>query len=179
MTIATFLLVVVTWKLAQITKMNFEFVKQQAEYKMDMVLIAPNINGKKFVGFTLTNIGKSPVIITHTHIALGVPESESNISAIYVCPKWETMYQEKEMSNFDPPHCLISGDFIKIAYDLEEIREITTFSPRLRYECKDSFGNTYVSRWVNYFEEPNSLKTYSTPGEGFIQSKEPKNPIEL
>ena len=178
MALATFLLVRVTRKLAQITEDHLAFIQEQAEYRVKIDFkIFNSPDGASFVGFALTNIGVPAITIIRSHIALGVSKANPHIAATYVNFAQVETYRDETIANFKPPHRLISGDLFTFLIDLKTLEAQLGPGRHIRYECQDSFGNNYISSWVNYYGRPITAHKQTTPGEGYTEPTQPTNPI--
>lgn len=184
MVVATALLVVVTRQLAKAAKSQTAFFERQEEHKVRMGYADTSITNITsdeinhcFVGFTLTNVGVPAVTITEASISQAIPATDTQSAAIHLILDWTKEHNGRQVSNFDPPHRLLTGDSIKVLYNLEMLTSSLSPSQRVRYECQDSFGNTYVSGWMDYSEAPHTTSHYSSPSEGFRAPTTPKNPI--
>ena len=165
MVVATILLVVATRQLANSAKRQTDFLERQERRELRLGYYTDH-NGHHYGGFELTNVGIPSVTITWTGVALGIPETD-NAYARYIASDWVTERQGKEVSNFQPPHRLLTGDSIKVLYDLDKMGHGILEGRRIRYECRDSFGNTYVSAWVEYSKSPRRMIAHNSPGKEF------------
>ena len=181
MVVATGLLVVVTWQLAKAAKEQTAFLERQEkrEVRIGYSSIAGEDGKNRFAGFTLTNVGIPVVTIMGARISQGIPAASHNTAAIHAALGWTQEYQGKQISNFEPPHRLLSGDRIEVLYDLEKLAIRLDPGQRVRHECWDSFGNTYVSGWIDYYEGPSSISHHTSPGEGFREPTLPEKTVKL
>lgn len=181
MVVATGLLVAATWQLAKAAKGQTAFFERQEkrEVKMSHAISTGGDWDKRFGGFTLTNVGVPAVTVMGACISKGIPVAEPNTVSIHIALGWTTEYRERQISSFDPPHRLLTGDRIEVLYDLDALATNLDPGQRIRYECWDTFGNTYVSDWFDYYEGSNSISCHTSPGEGFREPTPPQNPVKL
>ena len=186
MVIATAFLVIATFRLATSTRQLAKYAKDQSDLLERQVISQLQIghasfgrNGKKyFEGIMITNTGMPDVTVTQVSISLGIPVSDTKLAGIRSGLPWTKEHEGEEISSFDPPHRLRSGDRINILYDLDALVGLLEPGQRVRFECQDSFGNTYVSTWVDYHEAPNKISFHNSPSEGFREPTMPSNPIK-
>ena len=182
MFVATVLLVAATWQLAKAAKVQTALLERQQKHqvKIGHTSITGEDGNNRFGGFTLTNVGIPEVTIRVAYISKGIPATApETTTAIHSGLGWTTEYQGRQISNFKPSHRLMSGDRIEILYDLEALALRLDPGQRIRHECQDTLGNTYVSNWIDYYEAPNSISYYTSPGEGFREPTTPEKPIKL
>lgn len=180
MVIVTGLLVVVTWQLTKTTKNQTAFLEQQTalferqqkhEVKMGSASITGGDGKGNFGGFFLTNVGIPAVTIVGAQIASGIPVTDTQTAGRYLGLGWTKKSNGEMISDFQPPHRLQSGDRITVLYNLDKLATYLDSGQRVRHECQDSLGNTYVSDWIDYFSAPNSINHHDTPGEGFREPR--------
>ncbi len=181
MVIATGLLAVATWQLEKSAEAQTALLERQQKHQVRITYasITGEDGNNRFGGFTLTNAGVPDVTVMSAHISEGIPAAEPNKGAIYSALDWTTEHQGRQISDFKPPHRLMSGERIRVLYDLDALATRLDPGQRIRHECQDTFGNTYVSNWIDYYEAPNSISHYTSPGEGFREPAIPEKPVKL
>lgn len=102
-------------------------------------------------------------------ISVGIPETDSpTTTARYIGLRWS------DESDFQPQHRILSGERITVYYDLVDLVAQLEPGQRVRHECQDWMGNTYVGGWVDYHDETRtSITHHGSPGEGY---REPTTP---
>ena len=135
MVVATALLVVVTRQLAKAAKSQTAFFERQEEHKIRMGYAEMGGDGMnhRFVGFILTNVGVPAVTITEASISEAIPATDTQSAAIHMGLDWTKEHNGRQVSNFDPPHRLLTGDSIKVLYNLEMLTSSLSPSQRIRY----------------------------------------------
>ncbi len=121
MVVATFLLAVATWQLVKAAKAQTHFLEKQIkpEVKLGFATSFPGLDRRpRFAGFTLTNIGVPDVTLIGAWIALPIPAVSTETGPNYLGLQWRQRDRGRQISNFNPPHRLKSGDGIYVRYDL-------------------------------------------------------------
>lgn len=169
MVVATGLLVVATRKLAETARVQTALLERQQKHQVEIgyANIAGEDGNNRFGGVTLTNVGVPDVTIKAAYISKGIPAAAPKTTTeIHSYPDWTTEYQGRQISNFKPPHRLMSGDRIEVLYNLESLAIGLDPGQRVRHEFQDTFGNTYASNWIDYYEDPKSISHHMSPGDG-------------
>ena len=167
MVVATGLLFFATLQLAKAAKRQITFFDRQEKLELKLGYCSHDANERHFRGFTLTNVGVPAVTVTGVAVSLGIPVSDRRSQAIHLGLGWVNEYQGRQISNFKPPHRLLTGDRIEVLYDLHELIRSMAPGQHFRHECWDSFGNTYVTGWVDCSESPRRTSVHASPGEGY------------
>ena len=161
---ATVLLVIVTWRLAKAAKWQVDYFERQE--KRELKLNYHHDLELRFVGFELANLGVPPVTITRVDIAFGVPVKDK--ASHFITPQSVPYPAGERPSNFKPPHRLLTGEVMTAMYDVGDVRYRLFPGQRIQYECWDSFGNRYVSQWVQLSWGPiRQHSVHCSPGEGY------------
>ena len=182
MVIATGLLAVATWQLEKTADAQTALLERQQKHqvKIGHTNSVGEDGNNRFGGFTLTNVGVPDVTIRTAYISMGIPATApETTTAIHSHAGWRKEYQGRQISNLETPHRLRSGERIEVLYDLEALALRLDPGQRIRHECQDTLGNTYVSNWIDYYETPNSISYYTSPGEGFREPTTPEKPVKL
>ena len=176
--VVNILLVIVTWHLMKAAKGQTAFLERQEkrQVRISYTSIGGSGAATRFEGIGITNIGIPTITITDVHIAKGIPVSEPYGSISISLDKVDE-HNGKQLSNFQPPHRLQTGDRIAVLYNLEDLVSHLAPGERIRYECMDSFGDTYVSAWVDYHKATRTISVHDYPGEGLRSPTHPTNPI--
>ena len=166
--VATILLMFSTRKLAKAANSQTTFLerKERPALQMTHTTVLGEDGSLQFGGFMLTNIGVPAVTVIGANIFPGIPVEDTKSKGRWIGLSWTTEH-EGTFPNFEPPHRLLSGDRVQVLYGLKELRDHLRPGQRIQYRCQDTFGNTYVSRWIDCFKGPHSISAHESPGKGF------------
>lgn len=128
----------------------------------------------RFGGVTLTNVGVPDIVIRGAIIAEAIPIAEPDLKGRYIGIGRVKEYYGRQLSTLEPNHRLRTGDRIEVIYNLDDLATQLKSGQRIRHELWDSFGNRYVSGWVDYYATPNGNSVHEFPNEGFRAPEIPK-----
>ena len=125
-------------------------------------------------GMTITNVGTPDTIIQYAAVVPARLESEGSGRTLLSLPSPSYSYGGNTTSDSPLPLCLKSGESLSITFKrhalIERLRDAYRPVRRVRFECQDTLGNNYASRfWIKFDEENEEDATYDNPGPGMVE----------